>query len=202
MCLIVAPLGQPNVGKSSLLNALFGTHKVKASRTPGKVHQCIHHACLRLTVSCRRNTSRHYFGHHRFDLLIVQVLLCPTTCAWSSKYVLYKRPRPFSDKPWVQVLCGILPISQIPSIPACIHYASRLLPLEQILRLTHPSNHTDDLPDKRTWRGERSLSQHTGPAGSRPWTAMDILTAYADSKGWVTAKAGRPDTNRAGNARA
>lgn len=32
------------------------------------------------------------------------------------------------------------------------------------------------------------------------WTAMDILTAYADSKGWVTAKAGRPDVHRAGNA--
>jgi hypothetical protein len=29
---------------------------------------------------------------------------------------------------------------------------------------------------------------------------MDILTAYAERNGWVTAKAGRPDVMRAGNA--
>ena len=29
---------------------------------------------------------------------------------------------------------------------------------------------------------------------------MDVLAAYAGKKGWVTAKAGRPDVNRAGNA--
>jgi hypothetical protein len=29
---------------------------------------------------------------------------------------------------------------------------------------------------------------------------MDILTAFANYKGWVTAKAGRPDIHRAGNA--
>ena len=149
----------------------------------------------------RRNTFRHYFGHHTFDWLIVQVSSCQTMCAWSSKYISPKRIFKYPlTNPHSQVLCGTLPISQIPSIPACIHYASCLLPLEQILQLAHPATQADAVPDKRTWRGERPLSQDTRPAGSRPWTAMDVLTSYADSKGWVTAKAGRPDTNRAGNA--
>ena len=34
--LLMWSTGQPNAGKSSLLNALFGKHMVKASRTPGK----------------------------------------------------------------------------------------------------------------------------------------------------------------------
>ena len=99
-----------------------------------------------------------------------------------------------------QVLAGILPISRVSAVPACIHHAARLLPLERILDLKHPSAAAPPVEDKRTWRAG------TGPKGDSlktpRWTAMDILIAYAEKKGWLTAKAGRPDVHRAGNASA
>ena len=98
----------------------------------------------------------------------------------------------------LQVLSGILPISRVSAIPACIHHALQLLPLEQVFGLTHPALSTLAAEDKRTWREPKIQVQ---PESSElAWTAMDVLTAYANKKNWVTAKAGRPDVNRAGNA--
>lgn len=136
-----------------------------------------------------------------------------------------------------QVLSGVLPISRISAVPFCVHQLARLLPLEHILGLTHPSLSTspvfstsatvtgDSIPqsnksaskakstskpastdaisveDKRTWRpGQRPLEQTKVQSRTPKWTANDIMTAYAEKKGWVTAKAGRPDIHRAGNA--
>jgi ribosome biogenesis GTPase A len=96
----------------------------------------------------------------------------------------------------MQVLAGILPISRVSAIPLCVHFAASLMPLEQILGLAHPTSASNSVEDKRTWRNGITRSTQTKPK----WTAMDILVAYAEHKRWVTAKAGRPDVNRAGNA--
>ena len=99
-----------------------------------------------------------------------------------------------------QVLSGILPISRVSAIPLCIYRAAELLPLETVLGLAHPSLARPPAEDKRTWRdGARPAAAASAPT-TPAWTAMDVLAAYADKKGWVTAKAGRPDVNRAGNA--
>lgn len=77
--------------------------------------------------------------------------------------------------------------------------------LEEILNLTHP-NITNPEPadvDKRTWRVPKNQDEKDKQEKEKSemtWTAMDIMTAYASKKGWVTAQAGRPDVSRAGNA--
>ncbi|KAF5352402.1 hypothetical protein D9756_005949 [Leucocoprinus leucothites] len=160
--LTVGLIGQPNVGKSSLLNALFGARRVRASKTPGKTK---HFQTLYWTND-------------------VRLVDCPGLVI--PNYVPME----------MQVLSGTLPISKISAIPACINYVAKLLPLEQVYKLSHPA--AAELPpeDKRTWR------EGTHPPKPKPvqWTAMDILNAFADTKGWFTAKAGRPDIHRAGNA--
>lgn len=96
-------------------------------------------------------------------------------------------------------MAGILPISQVSSIPSCVQFASERIPLEKVLNLQHPNLKDPESKDKRTWRdGMQTPSNSSAPPVT--WTAMDIMTSFADSKGWVTAKAGRPDVNRAGNA--
>ncbi|VDB86571.1 unnamed protein product [Peniophora sp. CBMAI 1063] len=161
--LTVGLIGQPNVGKSSLLNALFGTTKVRASKTPGK--------------------TKHF-----------------QTLFWTNELRLVDCPGlvlPSLAPIELQVLSGILPIARMPAIPLCLFYAGQLLPLEKALGLDHPSSQDIPAGDKRTWRGNASRRE---AAKTFTWTAMDVLEAYAEKKGWITAQAGRPDANRAGNA--
>ncbi|CAL1695099.1 unnamed protein product [Somion occarium] len=157
-------IGQPNVGKSSLLNALFGITKVKASRTPGKTK---HFQTLFWTPEVR--------------LVDCPGLVMPNLVPMES-----------------QVFSGIFPISRVSAVPLCIYHAAQLLPLERIYGLQHPSLLPKPEEDKRTWREPRAGAMKEQK--ELKWTAMDILTAYALKKGWMTARTGWPDVHRAGNA--
>ncbi|KIY67195.1 P-loop containing nucleoside triphosphate hydrolase protein [Cylindrobasidium torrendii FP15055 ss-10] len=160
--LTVGVIGQPNVGKSSLLNALFGSQRVQASKTPGK--------------------TKHF--QTLFWTPEVRLVDCPGLVM--PAYVPME----------LQVLSGILPISRMPSIPSCIHFASELMPLEEVFKLKHPNPPPKPEEDKRTWRDPGKVVE----AKPVQWTAMDVLSGYAEAKSWVTAQAGRLDVNRAGNA--
>ncbi|KAM4696605.1 guanine nucleotide-binding protein-like 1 [Rhinophrynus dorsalis] len=74
-----------------------------------------------------------------------------------------------------QLLAGIYPIAQIQEPYTSVGYLSCRIPVPQLLKLTNP-------------RG-----------GQEGWTAWGICEAWADKRGYKTAKASRSDTYRAAN---
>ncbi|KAJ9103200.1 hypothetical protein QFC21_002623 [Naganishia friedmannii] len=187
--LTIGLIGQPNCGKSSLLNALMGRSRVRASKTPGK--------------------TKHFQSlYWSKDVRIVD---CPGLVLPSLTSVE------------MQVQAGILPISQVSSVASCIYHIACALPLEKALNVAPPTRwieererrvriqsrittrRRDDPEAREDGRRsepvlcERATEEREEGAGEERWTAGDILQGWAEYRGYVTAKAGRPDTNRAGN---
>ena len=159
--LVIGLIGQPNVGKSSLMNALLGAQKVRASKTPG--------------------ASKHYQTHLLLDR--------PATSAggearYTSRVMLCDSPGlvfPSLVGMEMQVLSGILRISQVQAAASCVEFAAHRMPLEKI--------HSIDFDKLRA----------DGEIEGDTLTALSFLEALAIRHNFKTAKAGRPDTNRAAN---
>ncbi|CAO3639816.1 unnamed protein product [Cunninghamella echinulata] len=79
----------------------------------------------------------------------------------------------------LQILAGMYPIAQVQEPYSVIQYLAERIPLEKILSLAPP-----DLENSRNVQ----------------WTAWMICEAYAEQRGYYTAKAARPDAYRAANA--
>lgn len=74
-----------------------------------------------------------------------------------------------------QLLAGIYPIAQIQEPYTSVGYLSCRIPVPRLLKLSHPEG------------------------GDQGWTAWNICDAWAEKRGYKTAKASRNDTYRAAN---
>lgn len=138
--LTVGTVGFPNVGKSSVINALMGRKVVSVSRTPGHTK---HFQTIFITEK-------------------VRLVDCPGLVF------------PSQTPKTLQVLLGSYPISQLREPYGAIKYLAERVNLPKLLSINHPD-------------------------GEEEWSAMDICDAFALKRGFLTAKAARPDCYRAAN---
>eukprot|EP00026_Physarum_polycephalum_P004244 Phypoly_transcript_04261.p1 GENE.Phypoly_transcript_04261~~Phypoly_transcript_04261.p1 ORF type:complete len:555 (+),score=105.32 Phypoly_transcript_04261:169-1833(+) len=106
----IGAIGQPNVGKSSLINGLAGKKVVSTSSTPG-------HTKHFQTIFINDNIS--------------QVKLCDCPGLVFPAVDICKE---------LQVLSGVFPISQVREVFSAIRYLAERVPIEKIYNLSPPSN--------------------------------------------------------------
>ncbi|KAF6722011.1 Guanine nucleotide-binding protein-like 1 [Oryzias melastigma] len=86
----------------------------------------------------------------------------------------------------LQILSGIYPVSQLQEPYTSVGYLCERTPFLSVLKLKHPS-----LQDMEP--------QHKRSAEESKWTAWDVCEAWAERRGYKTAKAARNDVYRAAN---
>ncbi|XP_061770820.1 guanine nucleotide-binding protein-like 1 [Nerophis ophidion] len=86
----------------------------------------------------------------------------------------------------LQILAGIYPVSQLQEPYSSIGYLCERTPFLSVLKLKHPN-----LQDFTTQGDQTSVEPS--------WTAWDVCEAWAERRGYKTAKAARNDVYRAAN---
>ncbi|XP_049586296.1 guanine nucleotide-binding protein-like 1 isoform X1 [Syngnathus scovelli] len=87
----------------------------------------------------------------------------------------------------LQILAGIYPVSQLQEPYSSVGYLCERTPFLSVLKLKHPN-----LEEGDSRQGERLSDEE-------PWTAWDVCEAWAERRGYKTAKAARNDVYRAAN---
>ncbi|KAL7423885.1 hypothetical protein Q5752_001470 [Cryptotrichosporon argae] len=223
--LTIGLVGQPNVGKSSLINALMGTTRVRASRTPGKT----------------KHLQTLFMGDNR-DIKIVDCpgLVCPSLVPMEMQALAGVLP--ISQIPslmsCIHLAARLLPLETIFRIspPPQDEYVDRwagkrtyrvskdtatapgAADVPALSAAAAPDLSAPDLsaPDlsaaeamfDRLLRGGAADGTSSGPASAAAggsaqpvvWTAGTMLEQRAIDRGFLSAQSGRPDTTRAADA--
>ncbi|GAC99309.1 nucleolar GTP-binding protein 2 [Pseudozyma hubeiensis SY62] len=174
--LTIGLIGQPNVGKSSLLNALFGSKVVRASKTPGKTKHFQTHFLVPLPSPSSSSSNNVDTDHPKAvgeESHRGQIRLCDSPGLVFPSLIGME----------MQVMGAILAISQVQAITSCIRFVAEHIALEKVLQLQYPLDEDEAQEED----------------GKEVWTGVKILEAVARRYMFKTAKANRWDVNRAGN---
>ncbi|SJX60632.1 related to GTP-binding protein [Sporisorium reilianum f. sp. reilianum] len=142
--LTIGLIGQPNVGKSSLLNALFGSKVVRASKTPGKTKHFQTHFLIPLSPPSSASSAQPKAAgeeSHRG-----QIRLCDSPGLVFPSLIGME----------MQVMGAILAISQVQAITSCIRFVAEHIALEKVLQLEYPRDE-DDGEGEQVWTGVKVL---------------------------------------------
>ncbi|MED6252974.1 Guanine nucleotide-binding-like protein 1, partial [Ataeniobius toweri] len=87
----------------------------------------------------------------------------------------------------LQILAGIYPVAQLQEPYTSVGYLCERTPFLSVLKLKHPS-----LQERKPHQGQQGTAEPS-------WTAWDVCEAWAERRGYKTAKAARNDVYRAAN---
>ncbi|GAA5953335.1 hypothetical protein JCM3765_005008 [Sporobolomyces pararoseus] len=94
-----------------------------------------------------------------------------------------------------QVLAGVLPVQ---NIEPTLRFIGQRLPLEKVLKLKHEDDVEEEQKQEQDEFALEVEPKKTKKEEKGRWTTDELLAAYADQQGFITAKVGRPDIYRAG----
>jgi ribosome biogenesis GTPase A len=182
--LTIGMVGHPNVGKSSVINALCGEKRVSVSRTAG-------HTKRAQTIHLVRAGEGLVGPDEAVDLLD-----CPGLAFPHAMVPPPERRGPAGagtgdpssslfaqggdkDERAMQECCGVIPLAQVREPYTSIRFLASHLPIERLYGISLPKDETRE-------------------EGGEGWTPLNICEALATKRGLFIARTGRPDSHSAG----
>lgn len=189
--LIIGMVGHPNVGKSSVINAVAGGKKVSVSRTAGhtKHAQTIHIAAGVALLDCPGLVFPH---------ALPLLLASSSASSAASPAIVDDRERA------MQECCGVVPLAQVREPYTAVRLLAEYLPLERMygLPLTVAPTGGTAGTIKRIGRRAGGLPSDAASGSSSeeedPLSPLLICESLAVKRGKLIAKTGQPDAHAAG----